>query len=72
MNGRRAVRRLMRQAGFEEVELFTIEKEPSYGMSSRVLFLVFMGYERVVNSSELFAGFRANILGVFRKPRTPA
>ncbi len=40
----------------------------SYGMYSRFLFLLFMGYERVLNSSDLFAMLRANILGVFGKP----
>jgi hypothetical protein len=48
--------------------MYTMEKEPSYGMSSRALFLVFMAYERLVNGSGLLAPFRANIVGVFRKP----
>jgi SAM-dependent methyltransferase len=72
MNRRGTIRGIMREAGLDEVELFTIEKEPSYGMSSRVLFFLFMGYERIVNSSDLFSTFRANVLGVFMKPRTTA
>jgi SAM-dependent methyltransferase len=68
MNRCRKIRDLMRRAGFNEVELLLIEKEPSYGMYSRILFFLFMAYERLVNFSELFSMFRANILGVFAKP----
>jgi SAM-dependent methyltransferase len=68
MNRCRTVRRLMRSAGFNEVELAMIEKNPSYGMYSRILFFLFLGYERLVNSSNLFSMFRVNILGVFAKP----
>ena len=53
--------------GFEITEMELIEKEPSYGMNSRVLFLVFMAYERIVNSTEFFRGLRANILCVAKK-----
>jgi SAM-dependent methyltransferase len=70
MNRCGTIRRLMSHAGFEEVELFLIEKEPSYGMYSRALFFLFMGYERLVNSSRLFSPFRANILGAFVKPQS--
>jgi hypothetical protein len=45
-----------------------IEKEPSYGMCARPLFLAFMAYERLVNASEQLADLRANIIGVLRKP----
>ena len=72
MNSRRAVRAIMRKVGFAEVELLSIEKEPSYGMSSRILFLLLMAYERLVNNSRIFSPFRANILGVFVKPRKTA
>ena len=68
MNTQRGIRRLCRSTGFEELCMYTMEKEPSYGMSSRALFLVFMAYERLVNGSGLLAPFRANIIGVFRKP----
>src|SRR5262249_1717027 len=68
MNRCRTIRRVMREAGFEEVEFLAIEKEPSYGLSSRILFILFMGYERVVNSSKILSPFRANILGAFVKP----
>lgn len=67
MNTRRALRRHARGAGFEVEHLRVIEKEPRYGMSSRLLFLLFMSYERVVNSSDLLEGLRANILAVLRR-----
>jgi SAM-dependent methyltransferase len=69
-NTRRRLRRLAAAAGLEAEQLIAIEKEPSYGMSSRTLFLAFMAYERLVNASELAAGLRVNILGVLRKPAT--
>jgi len=69
-SSRRAVRRRARAAGMSVETLRLIEKEPSYGMSSRLLFLAFVGYERVVNSTELLSGLRSTILCVLRKPST--
>lgn len=66
-NSERRLRELGEQAGLEVDRLRMIEKEPSYGMSSRALFLMFMAYERVVNASELTAQLRVNILGVMRR-----
>ncbi len=54
-------------AGFEVRRLETVEKEPSYGMLHPLLFLMFMLYERLVNSAEEFSCFRANILGIFQR-----
>jgi SAM-dependent methyltransferase len=62
------VRSLANRAGFNVEELRMIEKEPSYGMATRTLFLLFLAYERVVNRWEGLSGLRANILGVLRKP----
>lgn len=67
LNSRGAIRRRADQAGLVVEELRMIEKEPSYGFISPVLFLSFMAYERVVNSSPVFAGLRANILAVLRR-----
>jgi SAM-dependent methyltransferase len=67
-NSARRLRRLAAEAGLETERLVAIEKEPSYGMSSRPLFLAFMIYERLVNATELAEGLRVNILGVLRKP----
>jgi SAM-dependent methyltransferase len=68
MNSRGAVRRLAAQAGLAVDELRLVEKEPGYGLSSRVLFLAFTAYERLVNASEAAADLRANIFAVLRKP----
>ena len=68
MNTRRRLQRLFGRAGMDPLELRMIEKQPSYGMSRRALFLAFMCYERVVNASPACAPLRANVLGAFRKP----
>jgi SAM-dependent methyltransferase len=68
MNSRGALRRLARNASLTVEQLRLIEKEPSYGMASRLAFYPLLAYERAVNSSEIFAGLRGNILAVLRKP----
>ena len=68
-NSAAAVRRHARNAGLEEVELMRVEKEPSYASVSRVLFLTFTAYERVVNSTPLLAWARIGLFGAYRKPR---
>jgi SAM-dependent methyltransferase len=67
MNTPSAVRRQARLAGLEVESLEMVEKEPSYGMLARPLFLAFMAYERLVNASDRFAPLRANIFVVLRK-----
>jgi hypothetical protein len=67
LNSRRAIHRAALQAGLHVRELRMVEKEPSYGMASRLLFVVFMCYERAVNSSGLFAVLRANVFGVLER-----
>jgi SAM-dependent methyltransferase len=68
MNSAGALKRLFADEGFVQQEMRSIEKEPFYGLSLKPLFLLFMLYERVVNSTAAFAWARANLLGVFRKP----
>lgn len=68
VNTARAVRRLCKAAGLEELELMRVEKEPSYGSPARVLFLTLMAYERIVNSTALLAWARVNLFGAYRKP----
>jgi SAM-dependent methyltransferase len=63
-----SIHRLARQAGLEVVNMRMVEKEPVYGMSSPVLFLLFAAYERLVNSTEMLSPIRANIFAVLRKP----
>jgi SAM-dependent methyltransferase len=66
-NSRRSVRELSNASGFEVSELRMIEKEPSYGMASPLLFFPLWAYERLVNATPAAAGLRANILAVLRK-----
>lgn len=61
-NSEKRCREVLTEAGFSVRELFLIEKEPSYGMRSPLLFFPMMAYERIVNSSRLFRHLRANIL----------
>ena len=68
MNSRRTLRAAAADVGLRLDYVDMVEKEPSYGMSSRVLFMLFVGYERLVNRSERFADLRAQIFGVLRKP----
>jgi SAM-dependent methyltransferase len=66
MNSSGRIRTLAVTAGFSVEVLRLIEKEPSYGMASRVLFLLFMAYERTVNATDRLADIRATILCVLR------
>jgi SAM-dependent methyltransferase len=68
INARGAVRRAAAASGLDVELLRMIEKEPSYGMASRLLFFPLLAYERTVNASDAFAGLRSNILAVLRKP----
>jgi len=77
-NTARRIRRMLPAAGFSLIRLDFIESNPSYGMASRLLFLTFMGYERVANMLPRLAWLRSNVLCVAIKPaqqnltRTPA
>jgi hypothetical protein len=44
-----------------------VEKEPSYGMKSRLLFFPMMVYERIVNYTEMLSWLRVNIFCAARK-----
>jgi SAM-dependent methyltransferase len=68
MNLPAAVRRYARDAGLVVERLDLVEKEPSYGMYARPLFLAFMTYERLVNAFDWLAALRANMFVVLRKP----
>jgi ubiquinone/menaquinone biosynthesis C-methylase UbiE len=67
-NTSRQLRFLAKKTGWLVDELRMIEGEPCYGAAHAFLFYPMMAYERFVNSSELFASLRVNILGAFRKP----
>jgi SAM-dependent methyltransferase len=63
-NTEHAIKRWSAAAGLKVRELQLIEKEPSYGMISRPLFLLFLLYERAVNATRVARGLRANIFAV--------
>jgi len=44
--------------------MYCIEKEPGYGMFSRLAFYPMMAWERIVNSTAFLEFLRANILCV--------
>ena len=67
-NDQRTVTAAAQRIGMEIVEFHLVEKEPSYGMSSRFMFLLLMGYERTVNSSEKLRSFRSNIFAALKTP----
>jgi SAM-dependent methyltransferase len=67
MNTPGAVRRDAEATNLQVERLDLVEKEPSYGMLARPLFLAFMAYERVVNASPYFGPLRANMFVVLRK-----
>ncbi|QTA79208.1 SAM-dependent methyltransferase [Desulfonema limicola] len=60
-NSETKCREILNAAGFEIIELHLVEKEPSYGMKSRLLFFPMMAYERMVNATEKLRQFRVNI-----------
>ena len=67
MNTRSALRRLATASGLELEVLKMVEKEPMYGLASRLTFYPFLAYERMVNATERLGGLRANIFAVLRK-----
>lgn len=69
MNSPRALRTLFAREGFRRRVLSSMEKEPYYGLSLKPLFLLFMLYERLVNSADIFTWARSSLLGVFEKPK---
>lgn len=68
MNTPKKLSDLASEAALELVDARLVEKEPSYGLSSRALFLGFVAYERFVNASEHTGFLRSNIFAVLRKP----
>lgn len=68
LNSRARILKEARQAGFGSVELKMVEKQPSYLAFHPLPFLAGVGYERIVNSRECFAGLRSNIFGRLTKP----
>jgi len=67
MNSASTLRRLGLAARFEHFEATYVETEPSYLRFNTFAFLLGAAYERMVNSTERLAPFRANIFGRFIK-----
>ena len=68
MNTVRAVHHCAEAAGFHIRSIDLVEKEPSYTVAVRVLFLAGLAYERAVNRFAVLENFRANIFAVLEKP----
>ena len=68
LNTRHAIHQQSLNAGFRIRSVVMVEKEPSYGVASRALFVAGLTYERVVNRFAALANFRANIFAVLEKP----
>lgn len=68
-NSRLALKRLAAQTGFQVVSIEQIEGRPEYLRLSTPTYLVGWLYERVVNSSQIFADLRVLLIAEFRKPR---
>lgn len=67
LNSRSTVARLARDAGFSKSEFRMIEPDPSYLKFNGLAFRLGVAYERLVNSTEMLAPLRANILGKLTK-----
>ncbi len=67
MNTERAGRTLAEGYAFEVERMDLIEKEPSYALASRAMFLAGVAYERAVNYGEALRALRANLFVVLRR-----
>jgi SAM-dependent methyltransferase len=67
-NSQGRLRKVCLAAGLVEPTFTMVEPEPSYGRAHALLFYPMMAYERVLNSSQIFAGLRNTILFTARKP----
>jgi SAM-dependent methyltransferase len=68
MNTGAEIEKAAASAGLLVQEIRYVEKEPSYGRFSRLAYLAFTLYERIVNSHTFFRHLRANLFVVLRKP----
>jgi|SRR5579872_2149469 len=71
-NSRGRLKKLCRLAGLGKPTFTMVEPEPSYGRAHALLFYPMMIYERVMNMSDAFSGFRVTILLAVRKAAHPA
>lgn len=71
MNTRGRLEALFRAGGFEIERMDMIEVQPNYLTFSTPTFLAGAAWERIVNSTDLLAGLRVNILCAMRKHASP-
>ena len=67
LNTKHSILKNANKIGFKNVELRFIECDPSYMVFNPIAFLIGVMYERLVNSTNLLSGFRANIFGRLEK-----
>ena len=68
LNSERDIRRwFSRGVGFDKAEVEFLEVRPNYLMFCLVSFLVGVGYEKVVNSSNVLKSFRVNLISMVSK-----
>lgn len=70
LNSVSTIRQQFNLAGFEECSLVLRECCPNYLTFCMPAFLLGVAYERLVNTTNLLARMRVNILGSFKKPPT--
>ena len=70
LNSRRALDDRFTGAGLERVSIDLIEVQPNYLTFSPLSYAFGVGYERLVNATEVLAPFRVNLIALFRKPET--
>lgn len=63
VNSRAEILSLSRRVGFNAAEMKMVEMEPSYLRFSALTFAAGIAYERLVNTTDLLSGLRANIFG---------
>lgn len=68
LNSRRAMTREFGRAGLRTVAIDGIEVQPNYLVFNALAYALGIGFERVVNMTELLAPLRVNLIGVFQKP----
>lgn len=69
LNSAASLRRNLERAGFRENRLVFLECCPNYLAFSLPSFLAGVAYERIVNSTDLLAHLRVNIMGWYSKPK---
>lgn len=68
LNSRRALGKAFGAAGLVRVSIDLIEVQPNYLKFNSLAYALGVAYERLVNSTELLAALRVNLIAVFRKP----